>query len=64
MADQGLVGGDAPAAAAAEAPAEEPAAEAEPTPAEEPATESNVAEGEREERASRPAGETDLTQED
>jgi large subunit ribosomal protein L10 len=42
IADQGLVGGDAPAAPA----------------------ESNVAEGERDEGASRLAGETDLTQED
>jgi large subunit ribosomal protein L10 len=42
IADQGLVGGDAPAASA----------------------ESNVAEGERDEGASRLAGETDLTQED
>jgi large subunit ribosomal protein L10 len=41
MADEGLVGGDAPASA-----------------------DRNVAEGDREERASRPAGETDMNQED
>jgi large subunit ribosomal protein L10 len=44
MADEGLVGGDVPPAAAA--------------------AERNVAEGEREERAARLAGETNLTQED
>ena len=66
MADQGLVGGDAPAPAAAaepEAEAATPEPEAEPEAAAEPAAEErNVAEGE--ERASRLAGETNLTQED
>jgi large subunit ribosomal protein L10 len=69
MADQGLVGGDAPAAApiaettAAEDPDAGPATTSEePGPDPDPAP--NVAEGEREERASRLAGETDLTQED
>jgi large subunit ribosomal protein L10 len=54
MADQGLVGGDVPAPTAAPEPeAAAPAAE-----------ERDVAEGEGEERASRVAGETNLTQED
>jgi large subunit ribosomal protein L10 len=72
MADEGLVGGDAPAPAAAAETEPEPAADdpdagpatttEEPGPHPDP--EPDVAEGEREERASRLAGETDLTQED
>jgi large subunit ribosomal protein L10 len=62
MADQGLVGGDVPAPAAA-------APETEAAPAAETETEAapaapDVAEGEGEERAPRLAGENDLTQED
>jgi len=64
LADQGLVGGDAPAPAAAAPEVDAAPAADEPETEAAPAAPSDVAEGEREERASRLAGETDLTQED